>query len=46
MWRLEIAAKQALVCVRGLEEFETQGGGFCLYSREFYSSRLRIFLQK
>ncbi|MEH2203651.1 MAG: hypothetical protein V7K53_06155 [Nostoc sp.] len=23
--------------LRGLKEFETHGGGFCLYSREFHS---------
>ncbi|MHC5830081.1 MAG: hypothetical protein ACYT04_82670, partial [Nostoc sp.] len=25
------------VRLRGLKEFETHGGGFCLYSREFHS---------
>ncbi|MEH1921688.1 hypothetical protein [Nostoc sp.] len=31
--RLEIAATQTFVRLRGLKEFETHGGGFCLYSR-------------
>ncbi|MEH1938806.1 MAG: hypothetical protein V7L01_01125 [Nostoc sp.] len=34
------------VRLRGLKKLETHGGGFCLYSREFYSPGLDIFLRK
>ncbi|MEH1787064.1 MAG: hypothetical protein V7L23_16160 [Nostoc sp.] len=42
---LEIAATQTFVRLRGLKEFETHGGGFCLYSREFHSPGQGVFLQ-
>ncbi|MEH1785706.1 MAG: hypothetical protein V7L23_08985 [Nostoc sp.] len=30
------------VRLRGLKKLETHGGGFCLYSREFYSPGLPV----
>ncbi|WP_375493949.1 hypothetical protein [uncultured Nostoc sp.] len=52
--RLEIAATQTFVRLRGLKEFETHGGGFCLYSRVrpwraggiIPFARAGVFLQK
>ncbi|WP_267868433.1 hypothetical protein [Nostoc sp. CHAB 5836] len=35
IWPMEFAATQTFVRLRKLKEFETQVGGFCLYSRDF-----------
>ncbi|MEH1853683.1 MAG: hypothetical protein V7L11_18870 [Nostoc sp.] len=42
-WRLKIAATQTFIRLRGLKEFETHGGGFCLYSRKFHSPEQACF---
>ncbi|MBN3925877.1 hypothetical protein [Nostoc sp. NMS4] len=32
-----VSVRRRVVRLRGLKEFETHAGGFCLYSREFHS---------